>query len=152
MIKFLFEQALSINAPWFITDINFDNQNSRLDIYLDFESGSHFADETGILSPVHDMVNKTWRHLNFFQHEYHLHARVPRIKRDDGSVKLIKPEWSGKLSGFTLLFEALLLQLSISMPVSKVSQLGVSEYKIWTMLDKYVEKPFLNKTCQELGV
>lgn len=136
-MKTLFEQALSISAPWFIGEMNFDEANGRLDIHLDFERGSHFADEDGVCCPVHDTINKMWRHLNFFQHECYLHARVPRIKRDDGRVQLITPEWSGKLSGFTLLFEALLLQLAISMPVSKVSQLvGVSE----AMLDKYVEQ------------
>jgi hypothetical protein len=36
-----------------------------------------------------DTVQKTWQHLNFFEHECHLHARVPRIKRDDGKVRLI---------------------------------------------------------------
>jgi hypothetical protein len=25
--------------------------------------------------------------MNFFEHECHLHVRVPRIKRDDGKVK-----------------------------------------------------------------
>ena len=58
----------------------------------------------------------TWRHLNFFQHECYLHARVPRIKRDDGCVRLISPPWSGVVSGFTLLFEALLIQLCMNNP------------------------------------
>ncbi len=151
MMKSLFEQALSINAPWFIAKMNFDEQSGRLDIHLDFERGSHFADKDGVSCPVHDTVNKTWRHLNFFQHECYLHARIPRIKRTDGSVKLITPDWSGKLSGFTLLFEALLLQLVISMPVSKVSKLvGVSEYKIWAMLDKYVEQALCEQDLSEI--
>lgn len=141
MMKSLFEQALSLSSPWFISNMDFDESRGRLDIHLDFVRGSHFCDETGDACPVHDTIDKTWRHLNFFQHECYLHARVPRIKRSDGRVKLIVPDWSGKLSGFTLLFEALLLQLAIAMPVRKVSQLvGVSEYKIWSMLDKYVEQ------------
>ncbi len=144
MMKSLFDQALSINAPWLIANMNFDDQTCRTDIHLDFKRGSHFADADGVSCPIHDTVSRTWRHLNFFQHECYLHARVPRIRRGDGSVKLITPNWSGKLSGFTLLFEVLLLQLAISMPVSKVSQLvRVSEYKIWAMLDSYVEQALL---------
>ena len=50
---------------------------------------------------------KSWRHLNLFEYECNLHARVPRIKRDDGKVRLIPTPWEGKVSGFTLLFEAL---------------------------------------------
>lgn len=61
----------------------------------------------------------------------HLHARVPRIKRDDGKVRLIPTPWEGKVSGFTLLFEALLIQLCKAMPVHNVSDLtGVSDHKI----------------------
>ena len=55
--------------------------------------------------------------MNFFQHECCLHARVPRVKLDDGKVRLIAPPWNGKLDGFTLLFEAFLLQMCRSMPV-----------------------------------
>jgi hypothetical protein len=39
--------------------------------------------------------------------------------------------WEGKVSGFTLLFEALLIQLCKAMPVHNVSDLtGVSDHKI----------------------
>jgi transposase len=88
---------------------------------------------------AYDTVQKTWRHLNFFEHECHLHARVPRIKRDDGKVRLIPTPWDGQVSGFTLLFEALLMQLCKAMPVHNVSQLtGVSDHKIWRVLDTYI--------------
>jgi len=52
---------------------------------------------------------------------------------------MISPPWSGVVSGFTLLFEALLIQFCRSMPVHNVSQLtGVSDHKIWRVLDVYV--------------
>jgi len=56
---------------------------------------------------AYDTVQKTWQHLNFFEYEYHLHVRVPRIKREDGKVRLVPTPWEGKVLGFTLLFEAL---------------------------------------------
>jgi transposase len=88
---------------------------------------------------VHDTVEKTWRHLNFFEHECHLHARVPRVETPDGRVVMVVPPWAGKLAGFTLLFEALLLKLCVHMPVHQVSLMtGVSDFKLWRMLDLYV--------------
>jgi transposase len=55
------------------------------------------------------------------------------------------------MSGFTLLFEALLLQLCRSMPVHNVSQLtGVSDYKIWRMLEIYVGLAKQNEEWSEL--
>jgi transposase len=52
-------------------------------LWLDFEAGSRFAcPECGEWSPVHDTVERQWRHLNFWQHETFLIARVPRTKCD----------------------------------------------------------------------
>ncbi|MCR4289105.1 MAG: ISL3 family transposase, partial [Candidatus Scalindua sp.] len=36
----LFEQALHIQAPWFIKDIQFEPESKRLDIHIDFHKGS----------------------------------------------------------------------------------------------------------------
>jgi hypothetical protein len=43
--------------------------------------------------------------------------RVPRIKRDDGRVKMILPPFAGELNGFTLLFEAFIIKFCKHMPV-----------------------------------
>lgn len=144
MMTDLFQQALHINAPWLIKSVDFNADRKRLDIYIDFKKGSTFADPDATSDPAkmykaYDTVKKTWQHLNFFEYECHLHARVPRIKRDDGKVRLIPTTWEGKVSGFTLLFEALLIQLCKAMPVHNVSQLtGVSDHKVWRVLDTYI--------------
>ena len=56
---------------------------------------------------VHETLAKRYRHLNFFQHECYLEVRVPRVRLPDGGIRQVEPDWAGKLSGFTLLFEAL---------------------------------------------
>ena len=120
----IFQSALGITAPWFVKSIDFDEENKRLDIHIDFKRGATFMDEEDKKPyKAYDTVDKTWKHLNFFQYECYLHARTPRIKRDDGRIKLISPPWSGVVLGFTLLFEALLIQLCKAMPVHNVSQL-----------------------------
>ena len=112
----LFRSALGIESTWHVKDISFDLELKRLDIDLDFTRGSKF-DLDGEMCAVHDTVRKRWRHLNFFEHECYLHARVPRVKGSDGRVKLILPPWSGKLDGFTLLFEAMCVEFCKHMPV-----------------------------------
>jgi hypothetical protein len=54
--------------------------------------------------PVHDTLTKTYRHLNFSQHECVLEVRTPRVTPPDGTVRLVKPPFAGKLSRFTLLY------------------------------------------------
>jgi transposase len=144
MITELFQQALNINSPWFVKSIDFNVDKKQLDIHVDFKRGNTFADpdvaeEAAKEYKAYDSVQKTWRHLNFFEHDCYLHARVPRIKRDDGKIRMISTPWEGKISGLTLLFEALLIQLCKAMPVHNVSQLtGVSDHKIWRVLDTYI--------------
>src|ERR1700761_1709349 len=137
----IFSSALGIKEPWYVEDVNFDVTKKRLDISINFRRGTRFTvPETASSHTAYDTVEKTWRHLNFFEHECYLTGRIPRIKTDDGSIHTIEPEWSGMLNGFTLLFEALILQLAKSMPVHELAKIiKVSDYKIWAILDKYVE-------------
>lgn len=143
-MKEIFCKALGVNKPWFVADINFDVAAKRLDIRLDFTKGSTFAFEQGGgigQYKAYDTIEKEWRHLNFFEHECYLKARVPRIKTPDNKVHVVLPDWGGLQNGFTLLFEALILQLCKSMPVHNVGELvKVSDHKLWSILDKYTEE------------
>ena len=157
MMQKLFEQALNIQDPWYIKSIDFDYSQKRLDISLDFRKGTHFeytSIEGELLSGgVHDTKEKTWRHLNFFEHECYLKARVPRIRKNDNSVEIVKTPWEGKMQGFTLLFEALILQLCTGMPVLTASQIvSVSDDKIWTMLRRYVDEAIEHIDLEKLEI
>ena len=92
------------------------------------------------LHPVHDTVVKTYRHLNFFQHECHLQVRTPRVKLPNGTVRLVEPDFAGRLSGFTLLFEALVLMLAQQKPCAAVARIvGESAYRCMEVCNRYVE-------------
>jgi len=152
----LFEQALNVKNPWFIEKIDFDEKKKRLDIFIDFKKGSvfHYEDSELEISgeyKAYDTLDKTWRHLNFFEHEAYLHARVPRVKIDDNKIRKIKVPWEGVNSGFTLLFEAFILQLAKHLPVNVISKIiGESNYKIWGILEKYIDTTLEENDYSEL--
>lgn len=136
----LFEAALGIAAPWFVAGVRFDEASKVLTVGIDYAAASRFEVE-GVAGahPVHDTVTKTYRHLNFFQHECVLEVRTPRVKLPDGSVRLVKPPFAGKLSGFTLLFEALVLMLAPQMPFAAVARIvGISAYRVLAICRRYV--------------
>ena len=137
----LFEAALGVDAPWYVKESCFDAEAKTLTICVDFKAGSRFSHpEVAGEHPVHDTQAKRYRHLNFFQHECFLEVRVPRVKLPDGSVRLIEPPWAGKLSGFTLLFEALVLSLCREMPFAAVARLvGESWHRVAAIAERYVE-------------
>jgi len=58
---------------------------------------------------VYDSAEKRWRHLDFFQHEAYLVARVPRVVCPEHGVRQVALPWARAGSGFTLLFEALVM-------------------------------------------
>ena len=137
----LFEAALGVEAPWFVSGTEFDGGRRQLTIKIDFVAGSRFThpDVPGA-HPVHDTQTKRYRHLNFFQHDCFLEVRVPRLKLPDGRVALIQPDWAGKLSGFTLLFEALVLTLCQQMPFAAVARLvGESWHRVHAICSRYVD-------------
>jgi len=142
MYNVLFEQALGVKEPWYIEKIEFSQEEKRLDVWIKFKEGSKFKiDGVEGEFKAYDTIEKSWRHLNFFEHECILHAKVPRVKTGDKSIKLIKVPWEGLLNGFTLLMEAFIIQLCRCMPVNQVSKLiKISDDRLWRVLKKYVEK------------
>jgi len=136
----LFEAALGIASPWFVSGVRFDQASRVLTVGIDFRQGSRFAaDGASGEHPVHDTMTKTYRHLNFFQHECVLEVRTPRVKLPDGTVHLVKPPFAGKLSGFTLLFEALVLALAPQMPFAAVARIvGISAHRVLAICKRYV--------------
>ncbi len=137
----LFEAALGMSSPWYVVETRFDQTGSTLTILVDFRSGSRFSHPDAVGEhPVHDTQTKRYRHLNFFQHECFLEVRVPRVKLPGGSVRLVQPPWAGKLSGFTQLFEALVLCLCREMPLAAVARLvGESRHRVAAIAERYVE-------------
>ncbi|MGB4783028.1 helix-turn-helix domain-containing protein, partial [Candidatus Methylomirabilis sp.] len=137
----LFETALGIASPWYVRDVSFDVEARTLTIVVDFTPGSRFAHpDAERLHPVHDTMNKRYRHVNFFQHECYLEVRVPRVRLPNGSVRLVEPAWAGHLSGFTLLFEALVLTLCQQMPCAACARLvHESWHRVAAIYERYVD-------------
>lgn len=137
----LFRSALHLTAPWIISSLKFNEGERKLDIWVDFPEGSKFAcPECNTLDcPVHDTNKRTWRHLDFFEHQTYLHGRVPRIICPHCGVRQVNVPWAREKSGFTLLMEALLVLLAQTMQISQIAKkLGLRDKRIWTVISHYV--------------
>jgi len=152
MTSELFQAALGIKSPWFVQGVEFDETKRQLTIQVDFAAGTRFAhpDAAGE-HPVHDTQIKRLRHLNFFQHECFLEVRMPRVRLPDGKVRLVEPEWVGRLDGFTLLFEALVLALCQQMPFAAVARLvGLSWHRVYAICARYVQRALADADLSEV--
>lgn len=137
----LFQLALGLALPWTVVHSAFDEKKSRLDIHINFPRGSLFCcPECGARCPAYDTDEKIWRHLNFFQHEAYLHARVPRVNCPACGVKRITVPWAREGSGFTLLFEAYIMVMVSAMPVNIVAtKVNEHDTRLWRIIHHYVE-------------
>ncbi len=156
--KDLFAKALMVEKPWYVHEVQFDQQAGKLEIWIDFERGSTFYyedKELGISGhfKAYDTVQKTWRHLNFFQYQCFLHAWIPRVDIGDGKVRQVQAPWEGHTAGFTLLFEALILELAKVMPIHQVSKImHTYDKKLWDMIKAYTEKARGEEDFSEVSV
>ncbi len=139
----LFQLALGLSSPWAVKSSIFDSQKKRFDITLHFVRGSTFScPECGqTILKAHDTVQKTWRHLNFFEHEVYLTAKVPRVRCKHCGIRIVDVPWARSGSGFSLLFEALIMTLAKAMPVKTIAEyVGEHDTRLWRIIHHYVDK------------
>jgi len=143
-IQQLFRVALGLAEPWVISKVEFSKERNQLDLWLDFPSGSKFACPQCGRSGVgaYDSIERTWRHLNFFQHKTFLHARQPRIECPDHGVRTVEVPWARPRVGFTLLMEAFILVLVQGgmTPAQAARLIDEHDTRLWRVLQHYVEK------------
>src|ERR1700760_739864 len=156
----LMQQALGLASPWTVGRSDFDTAAGRLDVEIDFTPGSRFACPTcgAADCPAYDTQRKTWRHLNFFQHQTYLNpssgysngfavgtlaslARVPRVRCETCGIRQVDVPWARPDSGFTLLFEAMVMTMVSAMPVKAVARI-VDEHdtRLWRVVHHYVDE------------
>ena len=142
----LFAQALPLASPWMVAESRFEGNPRKLLLTVDLKSGT-----TRMNCPccgaqdcaIHDRRQRRWRHLNFWQYETELTARVPRVRCGKCGVHQVEVPWARQGSGFTLLFEAMALKLIAVMPVLEAARImGEHDTRIWKIVHHYVDAAY----------
>lgn len=138
----VFAAALGLTPPWEVTETTLSLEEKRFDIRVGFSRGGKFAcPGCGKPTTAYDTSEQTWRHLNFFQYAAYITARVPRLDCGDCGVKQVEVPWARAGSGFTLLFEALVMALARQMPILAVAELvGEHDTRLWRVVHHYVDE------------
>lgn len=144
----LFTAALQLPDPWRVSGVELrDGEGGRreLHITIGFEPGSRFSCPHAQCGreacPMHDVRNRVWRHLNFFQYKAFIHAGVPRVSCPEHGVRAVPVPWARPGSGFTLLFEAMVVELAKSQPVADIAeQVGEHDTRLWRFIRHYVDQ------------
>ena len=78
---------LGLAEPWEVPAVKVDAERQKVEVQVGYRAGTLWAcPESRERLPVHDPVERSWRHLDMCQFETVLVCRVPRRRLADGKV------------------------------------------------------------------
>jgi len=127
--------------------VAFDPKSGRIDFHHASAPGTRFScPHCGAEhQPVHDTLERDWRHLNVFQFQAYIHAKVPRV-RCGTCAKTTPRSWRPErtpiaASAYGWRSWSYWSPSIKTMAVSQIAQLpGVSDGRVWRTLDHYVDQ------------
>lgn len=137
----LYRQLLGVTSPWTVEKVEMSVHEVRVDVYLTHADGARFTcPECGLERSVYDHAEeRQWRHLDSCQFRTLLHARAPRINCPDHGVRQARLPWAEPGSRFTLLFEALAIDVLLSTDVKKAAALlRLTWDEAWHIMERAV--------------
>lgn len=139
----LFTAALGLQAPWRVERVELNTGKRRIDFDVVCSQRRLSCPHCGAPDQgIHERIQRSWRHLDFFQFEAWVHAGVPRVACNAcGKTTQAPVPWAREGSGFTLLFEALALSLCKELPVAHAAgHLRADAKALWRRIAYYVNK------------
>ena len=139
----LFTAALGLQTPWRVERVELSTASKRIDFDVICTERRLACPHCGAPEQgIHESIQRTWRHLDFFQFEAWLHADVPRVACSAcGKTTQVPVPWAREGSGFTLLFEALALSLCKELPVAQAARhLRADAKALWRRIAHYVNE------------
>lgn len=136
--KELYTQILGIRSPWQVADIELSVEAGEVKVYVERAPGTERrCPKCGTVCPGYDSRRRQWRHLDTCQFKTLLVADVPRVECPEHGVVTVDVPWSEPGSGFTALFEALVIDWLREASVAAVSRrLGLS----WNAIDGILQR------------
>lgn len=109
----LYQQILGLNEPWFVSRVELNMDQQRVDVYVDHRPDATWACPVcGKAVGLYDHADeRVWRHLDSCQLKTYLHARVPRTGCGEHGIHKVKLPWAQTRSRFTLLMERMIIDV-----------------------------------------
>jgi len=156
-LTFLFSELLGLEFPYSLGDIDkdyVDSQISRITFNINIDPNYRPSKHHNI----HSYYEKTWQHLSLFQYPCYLKARLPVfMDKRTGKTEVIQVPWARKGSGFTLLFEQVILELLRLCNCKKTTAefFGLYPQRVQTVYDAYTKDAYEQReaeTAKKVGV
>lgn len=153
----LYAQILGIKSPWQVANVDLGLSKGEVSIYLELNKSTQACCPIcGTPSPGYDTREQRYRHLDTCQYKTILIAKVPRVKCKEHGVITISVPWAEPGSGFTAMFEALVIDWLKEASISAVSRLmGLSWNAVDGIMQRAVQRGLARRsahTVTQMGV
>lgn len=141
--KRLFTKILGLKPPWYIKDIVVNEDNDRIDIYLDHESNIRVrCPECDVFHGVYDHApERVYRHLDTCHMQTYIHVRLPRVNCPTHGVRQIVSEFGENGSEMTFAFESHVIRIAHECNIDAAASLcGIGWRQSWNAIDRAVKR------------
>ena len=136
--KELYAQILGIKSPWIVSRVELVLSAGEVTVHVEQAPGAkQYCPICAKVSPGYDSRPRRWRHLDTCQYKTILVADVPRVQCPEHGVVTVAVPWAEPGSGYTALFEALVidwLQEASTAAVSRLMRLS------WNAIDGMMQR------------
>ena len=95
---------LPLDASWCISSVKTDDESGEIFLHLEYKLD--YAEVDGVRYPIYDFRKaRSWRHLDLWQYQTYLTARIPRYKDNSGKCKSDSVSWADTCSRLSILLE-----------------------------------------------
>jgi len=120
----LYSRILGIVAPWSVDRVELSDDAQVVTVSLSHDrSVPLHCPECNQSAPGYDRRQRQWRHLDTCQFTTIVSASVPRVQCPEHGVRQINVPWAESGSGYTALFEALVIDLRTATSTRRVAAL-----------------------------
>jgi len=136
--KELYQRIMGIHSPWKVREVELSMEAGEVKVYVEQETGmQQRCPHCEMYCPGYDKRRRTWRHLDTCQFKTLLVAEVPRVTCPRHGVVTVKVPWAESGSGYTALYEALVIDWLKEASIQAVSrQLSLS----WNAIDGIIQR------------
>lgn len=132
----LYARILGVEQPWQVSDVELRLGAGEVEVKVE-HAGPVACPTCGAAAKRHDTRLGRWRHLPTCQYKTILAAEVPRVRCPEHGVRTLAVPWSEPGSGFTALFEALVIDWLREASLSAVArQLDLT----WDQVDGVMQR------------
>lgn len=133
----LYAQILGLRSPWRVDNVALDRIEAEVTVHVVATGQRWCCPKCSKPAAGYDSRVRRWRHLDTMQYRTILVAEVPRVKCGEHGVRTVQVPWAEPGSGFTALFEALVIDWLHEASIKAIAgMLGLS----WGAVDRIMQR------------